>query len=276
VGTLKVHASTAKRHLKHLARWAWVRGHQILGTGRSVRRVSGLRILTYHRVANAPDDPFCVEPTAFRRQMELVSLTGVVASFDQALADLKVGHDPRPRIALTFDDGTEDFMSGVLPLLVRLRLPAVLYVTPARVGSAGFLGWAEVAEASRAGVTVGSHGMDHRSLGKLRPQESERQVVESKRILEDRLGLQVTSLAYPFGTLRDFNSGLKRAIEKAGYRSACTSLNGLNRSDTDLYELRRTKIEQGDDAIFKRIVEGHLDGWFLVDRYLSFLQSRYD
>ena len=48
VGTLKVHASTAKRHLKHLARWAWVRGHQILGTGRSVRRVSGLRILTYH------------------------------------------------------------------------------------------------------------------------------------------------------------------------------------------------------------------------------------
>jgi hypothetical protein len=87
--------------------------------------------------------------------------------------------------------------------------------------------------------------------------------------------MEVCTLAYPFGTLRDFNEEVKGSIKAAGYRAACTSLNGMNRHETDRFELRRTKLEQGDDPVFHEILEGHLDGWFIVDRYFSILQNRY-
>lgn len=275
MGTVSSRSSPFKRHVKRLARRACVRGSQLLRTKTSGGLVSGLRILTYHRVAEDRHDPFCLRPAAFARQMELLSSTGAVRSLDGALQDLEDGKDLRPAIAITFDDGTEDFLPAVLPVLIRFRLPAVLYVSPACVGSAGFLGWSELSEAARAGVVLGSHGLDHRSLGRASSEEALRQVVESKRVLEDRLGMEVCTLAYPFGTLRDFNEEVKGSIKAAGYRAACTSLNGMNRHETDRFELRRTKLEQGDDPVFHEILEGHLDGWFIVDRYFSILQNRY-
>ena len=106
-------------------------------------------------------------------------------------------------------------------------------------------------------------------------QEVWTQVSESRRMLEDRLGVVVTSLAYPYGTVRDFSEAVKGNLRRAGYRSACTSVNGVNRRSTDLLELRRTKIEQADGPIFRRILLGGLDGWAFVDRNLVSLQNRY-
>ncbi|HEV8337626.1 MAG TPA: polysaccharide deacetylase family protein [Candidatus Polarisedimenticolia bacterium] len=181
-----------------------------------------------------------------------------------------------PRIALTFDDGTIDFVREALPVLSRLGLPATLYVSPALVGREGYLDWSDLATVVQApGITLGSHGLDHKSLGKLDLEEAKRQVNRSRQQIEERLGVRVTSMAYPYGTRRDFNEGVKKLVQEAGYQAACTSMNGVNRSHADRFELKRTKIEQGDCMLFPKILLGRLDGWSLVDRYLSSLQSRY-
>src|SRR4030095_15295147 len=112
-------------------------------------------------------------------------------------------------------------------------------------------------------ITVQSHGLDHRSLGKLDPIELWRQVDQSKKMLEDRLAFPVTSIAYPYGTLRDFDAQVKEFVRRAGYQSGCSSVNGINRADRDRYELRRTKIEQGDLSIFLLILAGGMDRWSL-------------
>jgi Predicted xylanase/chitin deacetylase len=207
--------------------------------------------------------------------MEILSGTGAVQRLDHALREMASGDGSQGRITVTFDDGTHDFITDALPVMVRLQLPATLYVSPARIGTVGFLQWDEVLEISRAGVTIGSHGLDHRSLGSLDAAELWRQVSDSRKQLEDRLGLSVESLAYPYGTMRDFNENVKVQVRKAGYRAACSSINGVNTTPTDLYALHRTKIEQGDDPIFRKILAGGLDGWEVVDRHLSFLQNRY-
>ena len=209
-------------------------------------------------------------------QMDSLAATGVVVSLDETLQEIVTGEDDiRPRIALTFDDGTRDFLTEVLPVISRLGLPATLYVSPARIGERGFLTWEEARTVRDAGVHIGSHGLDHRSLGTMSSQEVWTQVSESRRMLEDRLGVVVTSLAYPYGTVRDFSEAVKENLRRAGYRSACTSVNGVNRRSTDLLELRRTKIEQADGPIFRRILLGGLDGWAFVDRNLVSLQNRY-
>jgi len=267
-------ASVAKRFVKRWSRRLFAAAGRVTDLGRR-NPTSGVRILTYHRVVADTEDPFAIAPDDFARQMALVAGTGMVVSLSRALAEIGDADLAKPRIVLTFDDGTSDFLTTVVPVLSRLGLPATLYVNPSRTGERGFLTWGDLDALAGMKVVVGSHSLDHVSLGGLNRSEVRRQVAESRLILEDRLGQEVTSFAYPFGTLRDFNEEVREEVMRAGYRSACTSINGLNRSGVDPLALRRTKIEQGDSWIYPWILRGHLDGWSLVDRYLSRLQSRY-
>ncbi len=272
---MSARATAPKRFLKRWSRTLFALANVGLHPGRRRELPCGLRILTYHRVANDPADPFAVSPEDFSRQMEILSRTGAASHVDDALASLALGDREVPRIGLTFDDGTIDFREVAAPVLLRLGIPATLYVNPSRIGAFGFLGWGDLAQLSSSGIRVGSHAMDHRSLGKLPREQVRHQVADSRRILQERLGIEVTSIAYPFGTVKDFNTIVKEEVHTAGYRFACTSVNGMNRADTDRLELSRTKVEQSDGPIFAWLLGGCLDGWSFVDRHLSFVQSRY-
>ena len=235
----------------------------------------GIRILTYHRVATDSFDPFTIAPEDFRKQMEVLASSEDVVSLGQALRRMEGTGPLGTCVVLTFDDGTSDFLSAAWPVLRRLRLPATIYVNPSRVGKAGFLGWEDLRLLRDEGVEVGSHSLEHCSLGPLSAEAVRHQVRESRDILERQLSRPVDSLAYPYGTLRDFNSLVKSELTNAGYRSACTSINGMNRRGADPLALRRTKIEQGDTPIFCWILRGCLDAWSFVDLHLSGIQNRY-
>ena len=267
--------SAGKRFLKRWARRAVAVASRSVGSGRNNRLSSGLRILTYHRIAADRGDPFAVSPADFQRQAEELVASGTVVALEEALAQIEQGSAETPRIAMTFDDGTADFYSEALPVLAQYRLPATLYVNPSRVGKDGFVNWDQLRDVLATGIQVGSHSLDHVSLGALEMEEVRRQVHESRQILQDQLGSEVTSLAYPYGTLRDFSRRVKEEVGRAGYRSACTSLNGVNREGADLLELRRTKVEQGDDPIFSWMLRGCMDCWGFIDLHFPFIQSRY-
>jgi peptidoglycan/xylan/chitin deacetylase (PgdA/CDA1 family) len=272
---MNARVSTGKRLAKHWARRAVVVAARSLGSGGSPRFSPGLRILTYHRITTDPGDPFAVSPTDFRRQAEQLAASGNAVALEAALEQMARAAGETPRIALTFDDGAADFYSEALPVLMRHRLPATVYVNPSRVGTPGFLSWSQLQQIVVAGIRVGSHSLEHLSLGALKMDEVRRQVQTSRQILQDRLGIEVSSLAYPYGTRRDFSPGVKQEVRRAGYRNACTAINGVNRDGADFLELRRTKIEQGDQPIFSWILGGCLDHWAFIDRHLSFIQRRY-
>ncbi len=267
-------SSSAKNLLKRWSRRLFAGGSRALSLGRPAAR-HGVRILTYHRIVSDDQDPFAVRPREFVEQMETLARTSKVMDLGTALSGMEACGDVMRRVVVTFDDGTCDFITEAAPVLFRLGLPAVIYVNPSKVGKSGFLGWEDLLELSRAGVEVGSHSLEHRSLGRLPRDEVRRQVVESRRVLEDRLGRDVRALAYPYGTVRDFNEWIMSEVSSAGYRSACTSINGVNGSGSDPMALRRTKIEQGDLRIFSSILEGALDGWAFIDKHLSYVQNRY-
>jgi len=272
---MKVRSSRAKRFAKIWARQIVTRLGGISVAHEKAQLSAGLRILAYHRIADDSEDPFAVSPASFSVQMDVLSKTGAVVSLEDGLDAVRHFEIVPPRIAITFDDGTEDFLTVALPVLQRLSLQATAYVNPSRVGSEGFLDWAALRGVAEGGVRVGSHGLHHRSLGRLRREEVWDEVSKSREILENQLGCAVSSIAYPFGTLRDFNRDVKQIVRDAGYTSACTAVNGVNRERSDFFELRRTKIEQGDANIFMLILQGHLDRWAWVDRHFAGLQNRY-
>ena len=271
---LSVQASAAKRKIKRIARRLFCGVSRVVHGKRGLTR--GVRILTYHRVEDDPSDPFAVAPEDFRREMEIISKSRAACALGDALDGLRVDRDLPPRIVTTFDDGTSDFLRAALPVLRKLGLPATLFVSPGRIGESGYLTWAELREITEQGVDVGSHGLDHQSLARLPIARARGQIIDSKRILEDRLGKPITAIAYPYGTRSDFNNAVKEEIRTAGYLCACTSINGINLPVPDFMELRRTKIEQDDMELFEGIVQGGIDGWAIIDRNLSMLQNRYE
>ncbi len=96
------------------------------------RRRGDVVVLLYHRVGEG-DREIDLPKASFEQQLLTLVRHDRVRSLDDALSDREGG------VVLTFDDGYRDFYSHVLPLLVRYRLPGLLYLATGLVanGSGG-------------------------------------------------------------------------------------------------------------------------------------------
>lgn len=109
----------------------------------------------------------------------------------------------------------------------------------------------------RHGVEFGSHAVRHENLDTLEQPQMQQEVVESKAILESRLGIPVEGFAYPGGA---WNEAIKQALIGAGYRYGLTTRHGFNDRSTDLFELRRNEVGHGGNLVlFGATVSGALD-----------------
>jgi peptidoglycan/xylan/chitin deacetylase (PgdA/CDA1 family) len=124
-------------------------------------------------------------------------------------------------VALTFDDGRASDYEDAFPVLAAQGAIGEFFVNPGTMGHRGYLTWSQAREMARAGMRFQSHAHDHVYLTLLSPKLLERQVLDSKRRIEDEVG-PVEFLAAPYG---DFNQRVEQAVLAAGYRALCTSWN---------------------------------------------------
>jgi len=101
------------------------------------------------------------------------------------------------------------------------------------------LRWDEVRKMANSGVTFGAHTVNHRVLSRIGEAEMRREILESKRAIENRLQKPVLHFAYPFGQPFDFNAQAKAVVKDSGFKTAVTTVWGLNEPSADPYELRR-------------------------------------
>lgn len=205
-----------------------------LGLPLLARRRGGLVVLTYHSVSPGRAHEMNVKPEAFAGQMEYLARRYTVLRPAEAAARLARGDDCRGCACVTFDDGYESVLEHALPVLARLGLPACMYVATGWIGQgriyphdAGdaveynrLLDWQGLRAWLDAGMEVGSHTVDHVRLSGVGRDEASRQVRESRRELEDRLGVEVHGFAYPYGSAADFTAASRRAVIEAGFRYA--------------------------------------------------------
>jgi peptidoglycan/xylan/chitin deacetylase (PgdA/CDA1 family) len=249
---------------------------------------SAVRVLTYHRFGDITHDPFCVAPKKFEKQMSWLAENGLAVSLQDIENYLKQTKSlPDGAVLVTMDDGCQSVLSHALPILRHFNIPSVAFITSGNVGGKSnelnrqgeqpkedYLDWNGLGTLRAAGVEIGSHAVTHRSLGKISMDETENEVHESRKALEKNLGISVSSFAYPYGTLADFNLSLADALRRNGYRTAFTSQHGVLRRDLDMMLLPRIKVEGGDpEWLFPMLVRGGLDSWRWVDKALWRMQA---
>jgi peptidoglycan/xylan/chitin deacetylase (PgdA/CDA1 family) len=84
------------------------------------------------------------------------------------------------------------------------------------------------------------------------------ELVESKQVIEARIGQPVTLLSYPVG---GFTPQVQTAAREAGYAAACTTNRASPRPGIDPYALRRIKITERDSnpMLFTAKMSGYYD-----------------
>jgi len=221
-------------------------------------------ILAYHSIGDQPHDGtmrWSVSPGDFEEQMALLAERGrsalTVAEYAATLrGEATLPDDP---VLVTFDDGYADLATTALAVLERYQLVATAFVVSGRIGAGtaedeAALSWEQLHDLRAHGIQIGSHGHSHRAMDCLPPREVQVEVRASKHLLEEGLGTEVVSLAYPHG----YNSPRVRAAAKgAGYSSACAVKNALSHTDDDLFALARVLIERDTGtAGIARLLDG--------------------
>ncbi len=104
--------------------------------------------------------------------------------------------------------------------------------------------WDQVREMQESGWTkFGAHTLHHPVLGRLvDPVELEREVRDSRCLLERRLAEPIRCFAYPLGRGEHIGPDGVRAVQEAGYDWAVTTNRGINSPRTNRYLLRRIGV----------------------------------
>ena len=116
-------------------------------------------------------------------------------------------------------------VTSMLPELRQVDVRRVMDGLEASVGN-GFYDipqtadWAELGEMQRNGIIIGSHTRSHVSLPMEAPADIDRELTQSKRVIEQHLGRSCDHFAYPGG---QFTPEVVDAVARAGSRFAYTA-----------------------------------------------------
>jgi peptidoglycan/xylan/chitin deacetylase (PgdA/CDA1 family) len=102
------------------------------------------------------------------------------------------------------------------------------------------LGWRELRQLARDGVTMGAHTRHHPFLHRITPEEAEAEVAGSLADLERQVGPVLPVFAYPGGY---YNETVVAAVRRAGIDLAFTTVRGANDLQwADPLRLRRNNV----------------------------------
>ncbi|WP_429058403.1 polysaccharide deacetylase family protein [Aeromonas jandaei] len=194
--------------------------------------------------------------TMFEKHLRLMKWLGYETLTFRDLADKGFIHRlqyGKKYLMITADDGYQDNLTRMQPLLEKYGYKAVVYV----VTGEGYNRWdvehptnpdtsvplmngEQIKALAASGhVEIGGHTLTHPRLSKLSPEQQAHEIQENKRQLEALLGQQLLSFAYPYG---DINDSAKEQVIAAGYRFAVATNSGPKAMHQDPYQIRRIAI----------------------------------
>lgn len=213
-------------------------------------------VLMYHNIGVPPKNGklrgLYVTPLMFRFQMWYLKYAGFrVVPLKDILNFARGENSDKKMVALTFDDGYQDFYDNAYPVLKKHGFPATVFLVSDLIGrenlwdykelniKKALLGWDSIRDMSSNRIVFGSHTKTHPFLSRLSAKDMEEEISGSKKSLEERLKIPMELFCYPYG---NYNDKVLDVVKKAGYMGAVTTKRGSVHIGDNLFELRRAHV----------------------------------
>lgn len=184
-----------------------------------------------------------VSPKKFEEDLNEIVKAGYTTIFPQEIFKVLNGElDPSKKyIVISIDDGYQDNYDYAFPILKKLNQKAIIYVIPNRVGTQtdgnSYFAWNLAKEMRESGhVEIGSHTMDHADLKSLNEEKQRYQIIESKKIIDEKLEMNTKDFCYPYGR---YNETSIKLVQEAGFENATTTVYGQFRQIDNKFEWSR-------------------------------------
>jgi peptidoglycan/xylan/chitin deacetylase (PgdA/CDA1 family) len=128
-----------------------------------------------------------------------------------------------PEIEITFDDGNTSDLEIAARALEERGMRATFFIVAGRLGAPHFLDAGGVRTLGAMGMGLGVHGMTHVPWRRLNKAGLDREIAESKVVLESVTQRELTEAACPFG---QYDRRALCALRAAGFRRVMTSDGG--------------------------------------------------
>lgn len=221
-------------------------------------------VLTYHSIDDS-GSPISLGAAAFTRHVAWLAGGSVSVEPLAALTDGRdVSSDGRDRVAVTFDDGFENFGALAWPSLRDAGVPATVFVVSGQAGRTNrwggkaaaaipelpLLSWDALAACAESGAEIGAHSRSHPHLPALTAAQRHDELAGCRDDITRQIGRTPESFAYPYGEASDV------VVEEAAtiFSRACTTDYRPMAGDDSVHRLPRL-----DMFYFQQ--PGALDDW---------------
>ncbi len=226
--------------------------------------MSRFTILMYHMICSpktTEEAKYACPPELFDQHLHTIKESGYKPiSLAEVVAHL-LSDKPLPEnaVVITLDDGFEDNYTNAFPILQKHGMPATVFLATGVMGATNkwmvgrdfperkMLNWQQVEEMNRHQINFGAHTVSHPKLSELGDEEAVQEIIQSKQVIEEKLGQPCDYFAYPYGL---FSERTCEIVKKAGFKLACSTRSGFNNIERDPFILHRIEV-YGTDPVWK-------------------------
>lgn len=217
---------------------------QMLGTGDKAKII----VLCYHSVGNS-NWKYNVNPVVFKQQINQLLATRKPISLEELSAYLSGKKQIKsPSFLLTFDDGYTNIIELASFLKDKKIKPCVFLLSDPSHANRTELGtnlpiatkkdWKKM---QQYGWSIGSHSATHPNFSQVETAEAVKEIEGSKKVLENTLGQNISSIALPRGNHNDI---VDEVVKNVGYKMCLTMDDGIITAKTNPLAIPRIGIDQ--------------------------------
>ena len=204
----------------------------------------------YHRFNENKYPSTNIQIEIFKKQIEIIKKNNFEFN-NPAEFDLKF-FNPKSekKILITIDDAFSSFYQNAWPYLKENKIPFILFVSTEPIGKFGYMNWKQVKEIDKEDFAfIGNHSHSHKYLVNFDFEEFKKDIDQSIKIFEEKLGYNPKYFSYPFG---EYSLKQKKYISQK-FEYAFGQHSGVIDINKDKFELPRFPINEkyGDLERFK-------------------------
>jgi len=204
-------------------------------------------VLMYHTVGGQAigdiRNRYTVTINRFRKHV--IALSRQRKFLPRSLSDYVAGAQSN-NFYVSFDDGYLDNLIIAAPLLSEHKIPFTVFVATDFINKKKFCSDSDLRELlAMPGASIGCHGASHIPLFNLPDARLQKEIVDSKKKLEDIVSSEINLFSYPHGVIPE---NAKYWLESAGYKFAYTSRPFITKADND-FTISRQEVISSDSVI---------------------------